>query len=245
MIKIQIVEDDASVSLRIESIVHALGYDLLPAVDNSEDALDAIEMKDPDIILMDIDIHGNLDGIQVAENVKNKEIPIIFITGHDEDYFYNRAKNLQPVAYLVKPFNKLSLQAALETAILNLSKAVSKEEVVDQVNWDSQVWLKDAFFVKRNNLLHKINVEDIQFIQSDGNYCDIVAKKKHPAKISLTKLLEKLPSDQFIRIHQRFAIQATLIENIDLYNNQIFINGKGLPIGPKFKDEVTHIAKRL
>jgi len=243
MIKIQIVEDDPSVSLRIESIVHALGYDLLPPVDNSEDALNAIEMKNPDVILMDIDIHGKLDGIQVAENVKNKEIPIIFITGHDEDYFYNRAKNLQPVAYLVKPFNKLSLQAALETAILNLSKAVSKEE--GQVDWDSQVWLKNAFFVKRNNLLHKINVEDIQYIQSEGNYCDILAKKKHPAKISLTKLLDKLPSDQFIRIHQRYAIQAKLIENIDLYNNQVFINGKGLPIGPKYKDEVTHIAKRL
>jgi len=243
MIKVLIVEDDPNVSLRIESIIHALGYNLLSPVDNSEDALSAIEKKDPDVLLLDIDIKGKLDGIQVAEAIKEKEIPIIFITGYDQEQFYNRAKGLQPTAYLIKPFNKLSLQAALENAVLSLSKDdIAGKKSPD---WDDEVWLKDSFFIKRNNLLYKVNIDDIQYIQSEGNYCDIFTDKKHTSKISLTKFLEKLPTHQFVRIHQRFVIQAKLIENIDLFNNQVFVGKKGLPIGPKYRDSLTNLAERL
>ena len=243
MIKVLIVEDDPDTSLRIESIIHALGYHILPSVDNSEDALMAVENSNPDVLLLDIDIKGDLDGIQIAQAVKEKEIPIIFITGFEQEYFYNKAKKLQPVAYLIKPFNKLSLQAAIENAVISLSKNQFEEK--DSSDWDEEVWLKDSFFIKRNNLLYKVNVDDIQYIQSEGNYCDIFTDKKYTTKISLSKLLEKLPKYKFIRIHQRYSIQAKLIENIDLYNNQVFVGGKGLPIGPKYREYLTKLADRL
>lgn len=242
-IKILLVEDDPKTTLRMEALIYSIGYELIPSVDNSEDAIKSINEKKLDVLVMDIDIKGSLDGIQVVELIKGNEIPVIFVTGFDDDKHYQRAKKSQPVAYLIKPFNKLTFQAALENAILNLSKKEKPE--TDQSDWSGEVWLKDCFFVKRNNLLYKIKIDDIQFIQSEGNYCHIISMKKHPVKISLTQILKKLPPKRFVRIHQRFVIQANLIDNIDTYNNQVYLGGKGLPIGPKYRDNVLNIASRL
>ena len=242
-IKIQLIEDDPAVSLRVESIIHTLGYQLLPPVDNSDSALAAIEQRDPDIIIMDINIKGANDGIEVAEIIKDKNIPIIFLTGYDEDHIYKRAKQLRPVAYLVKPFNRLTLQSALENGILSL--ADKEIEGSSPHDWDHEIWLEDSFFVKRNNMLFKVRFDDIQYIQSEGNYCNIVSSKKHAAKISLTKLLKKIPSHKIIRIHQRYAIHVDLIQAIDISNNRVFIGNEELPIGPKYRERLLNLANRL
>ena len=249
-IKILLVEDDPDITLRMEALIFSLGYDLLSPVDNSEDALLSIRKNQPDVLVMDIDIGGQLNGIEVVEKVKDQQIPVIFVTGHDEGEYYEKARQTQPLAYLVKPFNKFTFQTALENAIVRLSMQAEQstpntkdDEQADQ--WSEEVWLKNSFFIKRNNLIYKVKIQDIRYIQSEGNYCEIISTKKHAVKISLTQLLKKLPSTQFIRIHQRYAVQAELIENINLSDNLIYLGNTNLPIGPKYKVHILRIADRL
>ena len=242
-IRILVVEDDPDTSLRMESLIFSLGYEVLKPVDNSEDAITSIKEQRPDILVMDIDIKGELNGIEVVEQIKKLQIPVIFVTGFNQEKYYAKARKTQPAAYLVKPFNKFTFQTALENAILSLGE---KQELGNKgKDWPDEVWLKDSFFIKRNNLLYKVKVDEIQYIQSEGNYCDIISNKKHAVKISLTQLLKKLPANTFIRIHQRYVIKADLIENIDISTNQVFVGGKSLPIGPKYREHILKIADRL
>jgi len=103
---------------------------------------------------------------------------------------------------------------------------------------DDQSFLKGSFFVKKNNLLYNLKIDDIIYIKSEGNYCDIITTEKFAIKKSLTQLLKQLPSARFVRIHQRYAIQLDQIDFIDTRLNQISVGGKNLPLGPKFKDDL-------
>ena len=250
-IQILVVEDDSGTALRTESLIYALGYKLLKTVDNSEEALEVIKEQKPDILVMDIDIKGALNGIEVVAKVKDLQIPVIFVTGFDQEKYYEKARKTQPAAYLVKPFSKFTFQTALENAILGLSKksignpGIKQSTEDNDEEWADEVWLKDSFFIKRNNLLYKVKIDDIQYIQSEGNYCEIISNKKHAVKISLVQLLKKLPASRFVRIHQRCVIKADMIDNIDISTNQVYVGGKSLPLGPKYKEDILRIADRL
>ena len=242
-IKIIVVEDDPSTALRTESLIYALGYQLVGPVDNSEGALKLIAKENPDILVMDIDINGALNGIEVVEKVKHLRIPVIFTTGLQDEATYQRARKTMPAAYLIKPFDKFTFQSALENVIWNMSQ--NKTTKTEIKKWEQDVMLNNSFFIKRNNLLQKVNIDDIQYIQSEGNYCDIFSNKKHAVKMSLIQILKKLPQNKFIRIHQRFIIQTDLIDNIDISTNQIYVGGKSLPLGPKYKEEIMNVVNRL
>jgi len=118
-----------------------------------------------------------------------------------------------------------------------------KEE--DEKSKDQKAILKGSFFVKKNNLLYNLKVDDILYIKSEGNYCDIFSIEKFAIKISLTQLLKQLPQEQFVRIHQRYVIQLDKINFIDTRSNEICVGGNKLPMGPKFKDDILKKIKKV
>ena len=91
-LKILIVEDNISFALELEMILDEIGYQIIATVDNSAEALDIIFSKEPDLILMDIDIKGNLSGTQIGQKIKHLNIPIIFITSFDNKERYEDAR---------------------------------------------------------------------------------------------------------------------------------------------------------
>jgi len=96
----------------------------------------------------------------------------------------------------------------------------------------------DYIYIRKKEAIVKVYLTDIEYIISRGNYCSIYAKQEFRIKSSLIKLLQKLPSQQFIKIHQRYVINTDLIDQIDLQGCYIFIKKHQLPIGPKYKKEV-------
>ena len=116
-LKILIVEDDAASLLTLESAVYDLGYSEIFTTNNSESALEIIGKESPDLLLLDIDIKGKFNGIEVAEKISHLEIPVIFITGFDDPQIHLKAKAVGPHAYLLKPFNILTLETAIDTAL--------------------------------------------------------------------------------------------------------------------------------
>ena len=240
---ILLVEDDPATALRIESLIHHLGHQLIKTVDNSEDALEWIEKSNPDLILMDIKIEGKLNGIEVAEKINDKFIPIIFITGHEEEALYERAKKVAPIAYLLKPFNKLSLQAAIQSAIRQLrNKSVSFHSSVKKIDTEEE---SQSLFIRRNNFLLRIKIAKIQFLKSEGNYCEFHTDKKYVIKISLVKVLTHLPQGRFIRIHHRYVVQFDLIDKIDISANEVYISNTVLPLGPRYRESVLSKLNKL
>jgi len=115
--KILIVEDDSLISTIFRMFLKELGYDLLGIVEDGKEAIRLCEKLNPDIILMDVHLGGELDGIQTTELIKSKfDIPVIFLSSDTEESTIQRVINTHSYGYLVKPIDKKELGISIELA---------------------------------------------------------------------------------------------------------------------------------
>ena len=120
MVNILIVEDESIVALDIQDKVERLGYGVLAIVSSGEKAIEEVEKSQPDLVLIDIVLKGEIDGIETAERIReNFDIPIIYLTAHSDNQTLKRAKITGPFGYLVKPFVDSELRGAIETVLSN------------------------------------------------------------------------------------------------------------------------------
>lgn len=224
--KILVIEDDFSFALGVEILIEELGYQHLGTLDNAKDALRFIEENKPDLILMDIDLNGFLSGIDIARKISDNHIPVIFMTTYSDEKIYKEAMQVNPYGYIVKPFNKISLKS-------HIDRTFRKELSTDAVK---KSYADDCFFVKVNEVLKKVNYDEVYWIQSDRNYVDIHLKqRRYSAKISLARLQEQLKADSLIRVHKQFIVNLHKVESYD--ENEVVIKRKNIPLGAKFKVE--------
>ena len=103
-IKLLIVEDEAMLAWMLSLNLRQLGYEAGEAVATGEAAVQAAIDRQPDVVLMDIRLAGDMDGIEAAEKIcAQRRVPIVFMTGYSDDNIRSRAKAVCPAAYLVKP----------------------------------------------------------------------------------------------------------------------------------------------
>lgn len=116
--KILIVEDDAIISLTIEHTLKKLGYAIDGITVSGEECLEIMEKKSPDLVLMDIQLAGTLDGIQTASVIKEKyETPVVFLTAYSSEDIMERARLSEPFGYIIKPFNEKDLFTTIELSL--------------------------------------------------------------------------------------------------------------------------------
>ena len=115
-IKILIAEDEVIVAQWMKMELEDAGYEVLNYVTTGEKAIEyALENK-PDIILLDVNLIGKIDGIEAAEKITDTlNIPIIFMTGYNESSIYERAQKIKPVGYLEKPVEIYDIKPILDT----------------------------------------------------------------------------------------------------------------------------------
>lgn len=113
-----IIEDEVIVALDIEDRLKKLGYEVAAIRHNSEKALAYLEIHAPDLILCDINIKGNKDGIDIAQFVNEKmTVPLVFVTALSDRATLERAKKTLPYGYVVKPFTDADLLSAIEMSL--------------------------------------------------------------------------------------------------------------------------------
>lgn len=98
----------------------------------------------------------------------------------------------------------------------------------------------ESFFIRTGSVLQRVNVSDICWINSEGNYITIntLPGKKFVVKMSLKKIKEQLPEDLFIQIHRSVVVQVIYINKIDVATNEVIAQGNSLPLGRRFKSEL-------
>lgn len=119
MYNILLVEDDRITSKLIQKYILDIGYYLAGAVSSGEEAVDLIKNKEPDLVLMDINLEGKLDGIESAKSINRTiSLPFVYITSSSDYSTIERAKESNAYGYIIKPFNKKDLRASIEMALL-------------------------------------------------------------------------------------------------------------------------------
>jgi len=116
--RILIVEDEYILAVNLRENLEALGYTVVEITDSAETAFDLATELHPNVILMDIQLRGKMDGIQAAENIWNQlQIPVIYVTGHSDRSTVERATLTSPFGYVLKPIREKELYVAIQTAL--------------------------------------------------------------------------------------------------------------------------------
>lgn len=245
--KILIVEDEELYADKLEMLVEKLDYEHLATVDNSKDALALLQKELPDLILMDVHIQGEHDGIELATLIQEKHlIPIIFITSMQDDLTFKRASRTNPLNFLVKPFNDLQLQRTIELTVKKLSQQdisksdfSKKENIAVNENWENDFLFQTHFFIKTRQRLEKVAVAEVLYLEADGHYCQVhTADKKYLVRTSMTELTKRLPNDLFLQTHRSFLVNMEKVESVDLQESLLILGKKQVPISKRNREIV-------
>src|SRR4026208_1642356 len=115
--RILVVEDQRPIAADIENTLQKLGYVVVGNVSSGEDAISTSDQVRPELVLMDVRLRGEMDGIHAAEIVRDRfNVPVVFLTAYADEETILRATKTTPFGYLVKPFNERELRATIEIA---------------------------------------------------------------------------------------------------------------------------------
>ena len=227
MISIFIVEDEPIIAMNIQLALEKNGYQIVGMAESAEETLVKLKTTTPDVVLLDINLEGDQDGVVLAQQIHLRwGIPHIFLTSYTDRTTIDRAKGTNPFGYIVKPFNETTLQTTIEIAVERL-RGQSNEPAGPAVS-------TDQMFIRADGSLQKINVPDIAYIEACDNYCYIHRpSERQIVRSTLKQIAAKLPPHQFVRCHRTYLVNIKQVTSIS--GLMILINAKQIPIGKSYK----------
>ncbi|MFK7951946.1 MAG: LytR/AlgR family response regulator transcription factor [Ekhidna sp.] len=220
-IKIFIVEDDSLIAEDIKMMLEDLGYKVVGKAFNAESALTRIKTSCPDLILLDIELAGEMSGIDLAEIINLKhQIPFIYLTSYYDDATLEKVKSTSPAGYILKPFDENDLKVSIELALNKETKENDPEKI----------------FIRVGSKLVSINTDKLCYVQSDDNYCILhMNDRKYTAHQTLKELLKLIQNLGFQQCHRSYLINFNKITHIS--EDYAFINDNQIPIGKTYRKD--------
>lgn len=230
-IRILIVEDDMIIGANLSLQLTHLGYEVTGIESLGEEAVAHALSNTPDIILMDINLKGAMNGIATVVAIQDKiDIPIIYLTANSDDATFSAAKKTHPKAFITKPFNKLNLQRTIALVVEQLGDHANGRKNLEQIEV-----LKDRIFVRHNGKMAKLLLADILYVEADRNYCTITTNAAAYVLSSTLKTMEeKLPSSQFLRVHRSYMVNLSKLDVVA--EGHLEIGRKVIPLSKSYKE---------
>ncbi|MEM7550492.1 MAG: LytTR family transcriptional regulator DNA-binding domain-containing protein [Bacteroidota bacterium] len=234
-IKILIVEDELIIAEDVSLKLKQMGYSVIAVTDNASDTLRTINFNAPDLIIMDIHLKGETNGIELTKKIKELiNVPVIYLTNIADSETVEKAKDTFPSAYILKPFRPRELSIAIQLAISNM--AIPLETQLPNSDESATYLLNDRIFIKENYAFCKVQLSEILYLKADGSYTEIITKDKtYILSETLNTFESKLPFKFFVRIHRSWLINVEHIESFK--ENEVVIHKKEIPIGKTYRPE--------
>lgn len=211
--KILIIEDEVLIAEDMSDLLRSFDIQEIDMAHDKNSAFKKIEEFNPHLILLDVRMEGELTGIEIAETINLKyKIPFIFITAHSDVEMMKNILKTVPVGYITKPVKKADLFAN----VVLVSERLKTKSV-------KQIMLKDGI---KNVFL---DLDDILYIESDGNYIEIHAiNKKYALRQNMESIMSQLDDTQFFRVHRSYIVN---LKKINSYTRKdLTIAGVVVPI---------------
>ncbi|KYG73491.1 MULTISPECIES: response regulator [Roseivirga] len=236
-LKILVVEDDPMIAESVQDILAILKHEVIGVAENAEDAIAICNETLPDLALLDIQIGGDIDGVDLADLLnQNFQIPFIFTTAFADNDTIARAKSKGPYGYLVKPYGIKDMNAAIEVAMTAFErfKKASETPAMSKV-------IQDSIFLKVDSKLIKTKIDDILYIEAKGDYALFKTKEKgHIVHTTMKRVEERLNDYNFAKVHRSYVINLAKI--VDIEESNLLIDHKVIPISRANKEA---LIKRL
>ena len=227
-IKIGIVEDEVIIAETISLALEKLGYIVVGKVGTYADAIEMVQEQQPDLLLLDINLGSNKDGIDLANEINDRfAIPIIFLTANADANTVNRAKDIHPIAYIVKPFSSTDLFSAIEIGWTNFNKSINTVAAK-----------RKHVVLKIGTNYEKVQLDDITYMKNDHIYIDIFLVDGNMLIVRATnqEMLQLLPADQFLKVNRSCIVNINQIKKID--TKSLFIADQELSITKEIREEL-------
>ncbi len=225
------LEGMAASSSDVKLVLEELNYAIL-STNNFNEAERLIGRNTIDLIILDI---GNKDKQLIVDfvvSIKVEELPLIFLADDNAREIYEEIKQTNILAYLVSPVDMLTLRSIANYALNDKRRNKGNK-------WPANKYLDDTLFIKVNQLLQRVNIDDISHVKSEGNYCLIFThEKKYAIKLSMIRLYNTLSDKGFLQVHKSYLAQLNKIDNIDISGNEVILGDIRIPLGRKYKQDL-------
>ncbi len=233
--KILISEDEVIIAEDLAACLEELGYQTC-AIDSGENTLDMIRTMRPDLVLLDVNLKGDTDGIEIGSKIREEfDIPFIYLTAYADKATLDRAKKTEPDGFLAKPFDEKNLRSAIELALYKHDSAGHKTVENGSVKATKETDTPtDYIFVKVKHRIIKVQYSDILWVEAYDNYSFIVtADQKYLVSSTLKDMEHKLPAGNFVRVHRSYIANLDKVEALE-ESAVVFSKGE-VPIGKSYK----------
>jgi len=235
-IKVLIVEDEFIIASHIEQVLNSSGYSVIDIIAKGELVPGIVAEKKPDLILMDINLAGQLDGIETAKIIRQTtSTPVIFLTSNVDHASFEKSKDAMPHAFLTKPFKEEELLRNIELIANRLTFEIDDPQDDDEIS--GELNYKDSIFVRDKDRMVRLPMADILYVEADRNYCKLRTKKKdYLLSVPLKTFEAKAASNCFLRVHRSFLANISQIDGFD--DSYLFFNDISIPMSKSYKTEV-------
>jgi DNA-binding LytR/AlgR family response regulator len=235
-IKVLLVEDDWIIAKEIAYTLQDLGFEMCGSLDSAEEAMKQLKALQPDLVILDIDLSGEMTGIELAGVLKKEgNIPFIFLTALADSQTVEKAKLAEPYAYLVKPVAPETLYSTIEITLHNASRRNADVAVATSIKGDLS--FEEGIFVKNKKRLEKVMLKDILWVEAYDIYAMIkTSTGQYLLSHSLKTVEEKFPSSHFIRVHRSYLVNKDKIDAIE--ENDLVIADTRIPVGKTYREPV-------
>jgi DNA-binding LytR/AlgR family response regulator len=189
------------------------------------EAFNYLKTEDVDLVFLDVEMSG-MTGVELIKNLDKR--PIVILISSKRDYAIE-AFELNVADYLIKPVD-----------LPRFTQAVARAKELYDSRQQGNIPIKkdkEYIFARSNNILAKIRINEIKYIQAMGDYVNIFTdEKRYTVHITLKGIEEKLPPDKFYRLHRSYITSLNHIDNIE--ESTAYIGKHPLPIGEQFKKDL-------
>lgn len=207
---ILIVEDEMMVAYDLQETLGRYGFSQSQVAGSYTEALAILQSQPFHLALLDIQLAGYKTGIDVAQFIRAEiDIPFIFLTAFEDLATVTEALETKPNAYLQKPWNDVSLYAALQLAIQDYKKTKNASGDAEDL-----LLIRDALFIKERQQYVRVPLTDIGYIRSEGNYMELhTADRKYLIRVPQKVLLAQLP-EFFVKTHKSYIVNCNHLSAI-------------------------------
>lgn len=230
-LKVLIVEDDPIIAESLQDILELLNNSVIGIADNADAAIEFCNELEPDVALLDIQIAGDIDGIDLAEMLTDQfDFPIIFSSAFADERTLARAKKRKTFGYLVKPYGAKDVSAALEVAMSafdRMKDAQEKPQIAKVVD--------DYMFLKVDSRLIKVKIDELLYVEAKGDYALFkTAERGYIVHSTMKRVQERLEEYNFVKVHRSYVVNLSKI--IDIEESNLLIENKVIPISRANKE---------
>lgn len=228
--KILIVEDEIVIAADLMQMLSSNNYEVAgPAVDY-QSAIDLLTYEKPDLVLLDINLLGQKDGIELAQIIHQAyQLPFIFTSALSDPAILERARATQPATYLVKPFREEQLLAAISVALTNFSSRQGYKVAAE----DDHVVVKEAIFIKEKKSFFKIQLQQIIYLKAADNYVEVhTTEKRYLVRSSLTDFIVKLNHPSFFKTSKSYVINLEHLNSI--HPTEVLVQEQVIPLAKNY-----------